>query len=438
MIAQQFITKQQYPWRYWLLIAYLVGVPGFVKFDPSGLTHDYGVFNPVSIAQIALTLGCAVLLCTITLTNNRSIHQRKINFHYWFWAWLIGILMLASIASPQDNVWISAYRMFEWLVFYFLLASAYTREPVERAEDFLRHLIMKLINLSIAVVIAGLVVDPTLAYWSPEETSGTLEIRLGGYIVSSNVLGVLGGIGVIHSLIYRRGSKRLSLMAVYGLISILTISREAWVGFLIAFAVYVILVPSFKAKAISILGVFGAGAIGLFFSDRVLALAERGQGASGLTTLSDRTFVWIAAWSAFTKRPYIGYGFVDGVKQILRSLFSYSWWTPPNCHNEILQALVSGGIVCGILVLLLYFGTLLTLFRHTSKRPRDPEGLFFLLVFIQVTAYAMATPALIQFHGPIGSLFLICFMACFDAIPMQNALRQRAQPQFSGMSRAGA
>jgi hypothetical protein len=61
-LIQPSLAQKRYPIRYWIFVAYAVGVPNFVKFDGSGRTHEFGLFNPTSISTIILTLSCAFLL----------------------------------------------------------------------------------------------------------------------------------------------------------------------------------------------------------------------------------------------------------------------------------------------------------------------------------------------------------------------------------------
>jgi O-antigen ligase len=438
MSAQQFVTKHQYPTRYWLMVVYLVGMPGIVKFDATGSTHEFGLINPQSLGEVALTLFCATALFCLTFTKNSAIHQRRVSFCHPIWLSLIALLVIASILSPDDKILVSLYRMVEWLVFYGLLASLYTREPTENAAELLRNLVMKLVNISILLVLAGLLVYPSLAFASPEEVTGSIQFRLGGFIVGSNILGVLSSTGLIHTVLYRRGERKLLLCLFYGMITVLTVSRGAWVGLILAGFVYIVRTPSRVTKAMGLLSVVIVAVIGPLVSDRFLKLVERGHGTQGLGTLSERTFVWATALKAFHERPWIGYGYVDGVKRVLAKEFPFSWWTPPHCHNELLQALVSGGILCGIIVVFLWIYLGFRVMKLNRRNRRNSDTLFFLLIFVQIAAYALITPVIVQFRTQIGSLFLLCFMACFDALPRQATIRGGAAWQSTQPIRINA
>lgn len=62
---------------YWLLLIFTINVPGFILFDPTGKSHDLGLFHPRSISHIALRflvfagefqpVGVCALICLISL-----------------------------------------------------------------------------------------------------------------------------------------------------------------------------------------------------------------------------------------------------------------------------------------------------------------------------------------------------------------------------------
>jgi len=225
----------------------------------------------------------------------------------------------------------------------------------------------------------------------------------------------------VHSILFDRGLKRAALVMFYGTVSLLTVSRGAWIGLVVAFGVYFVASPSRTAKILAVIGTFTVILSTLLFSQRIIAVMERGQGSRGLVTFSERTFVWATAYRAFRMRPLIGYGYVDGVRRILADLFPLRYWTPPHCHSELLQALVSGGILCGMLVLLLYGWTVIRLIRLTVRHPKSRNVSFFLLVYVQVVAFAFDGPVLTRPLEQIGCVFILCFVACFDAIPTRQS-----------------
>ncbi len=143
------------------------------------------------------------------------------------------------------------------------------------------------------------------------------------------------------------------------------------------------------------------------FHERVLAYAGRGHGLSNITTLSERTYVWQAAMQALALRPWIGYGYVNGVKNALREQWRFAHWIPPHCHNEMLQAAVSGGLLAGAVVLTLYVRTL---FRGGRRSLHSRKDAFLFVVFLQLMVLSFGEPVLTNPISRSGAIFLLVFI----------------------------
>lgn len=414
-------VRRLYPFRYWLAIAYMVGVPGFQKFDPNAPLHSYGIFYPQSIALIAMTLACASAFAVLTLSSSRPIFMRRIRIPNWQWVLLILILTIASFLSPRGSVLISLYRMFELGLLYCLIASLYTRGPIAESAFLLRDLLMKLVNICIGIISIVAVVLPSAGLWSVSEMApGELDFRLGGIVFQPNALGVLADIAILHTLIYRKGGKRVFLLCFYGAVLVLTISRGAWVGLVIAMMLYFLSAPGKMVKAYGALSMLAAGVVGFLLRNVLIRQFERGNGLKGVETLSERVPIWASAWRAFRLRPWLGYGYIDGVKYALKQHGSHIPITLIHCHNEIVQALVSGGILCGLLVLFIYLHTLYRYVVQRLRHPRDRDSLFFFFVFVVSITGAFLRPTITYLHSPEASIFLLCYLACHDGLPLSR------------------
>src|SRR5277367_749665 len=122
------LTKKLHPLRYWIFVAYAVGLPNFVKFDGSGRTHKQGLFNAASISSIALTLLTGFLLATMTLLNRHRIMRREIHVSSALWIVLLLNLAVASFLQPASHLTpykmtdipLSLYRLGEWVLAFVL------------------------------------------------------------------------------------------------------------------------------------------------------------------------------------------------------------------------------------------------------------------------------------------------------------------------------
>ena len=205
----------------------------------------------------------------------------------------------------------------------------------------------------------------------------------------------------------------------------LTYARGALLGFCIVLLLYIILyLESTIIRTICAVGVciFVGGVITFF--DQVVHYLARGHSANNITTLSDRTMVWQAALLAFQDRPWIGYGFVQGVKGALKAHWTYSYWIPPHCHNDLFQAAVSGGTVAGLCLLAVYARTLWRAFKPGEKAP---EYTFFLTTLLQLSIYSLLGPLMSSQYSQCGAIFLMCMLGVLNGHQSPHRLRRAAQ-----------
>jgi O-antigen ligase len=107
----------------------------------------------------------------------------------------------------------------------------------------------------------------------------------------------------------------------------------------------------------------------------------------------------------------MGYGFIAGVKGALNDHWTYSHWTPPHTHNDFLQALLTGGIFAGVLLLALFIKALCA---SIDLARRDARYSLFMFVLAQLTLFAALVPLVSYQFGTLASLFVISFVAVVD------------------------
>ena len=423
------LAQKKYPIRYWIFVAYAVGVPNFVRFDGSGRTHEYGLFNASSISTIILTLTCTFLFATVTLLGRRRILLRRVDFSAWLWFGLLVIFTIASFLQPASpnrapsasDLPLSLYRLGEWVLGFAMLLSLYTREDEDRAMDLIVRLIGAVCWVNIAIIWIALPIVPSLVYAAPEDiVSG--HARLGGALIHPVHLSVLAGIAFFHSLFFFQGRKKFFCCFITGVTLVLTYARSEQLVFLIAvFAYLMVLSRKLFLRMLGSLAIctFAAGAI--VFQGKILDYLERGQGMRNITTLSERTDVWRASFRAFWLRPYIGFGYISGVKQALRDQWNATNWVPPHSHSEFIQALVSGGIIAGLLILVLYFRVISTAFRNAR---RGIKHTFLLIVVLQISTMAVIMPLVTVQFGRLSALFLISFVGIIADAKAPAKVRQ--------------
>ena len=409
----------RYPIRYWLAVAYATGIPNFIEFDTTGKTH-VPVFNAWSVMTIALTLLCCGALLALSLAGRCRLVVGQVRCLQGLWCLLLLNLMVASLLAPAPpaqagggyGAFLLVYRLVEWAVAFALLLSVYTREPAESRRALLPKLIGTVCCVSVGLVWCLLPVVPHLAYAGADDMTGASQSRLGGFLILPSHLGIMAGIAFFYFVLFSSGWRRVAGCGCMFATLLLTYARGALLGFLLVATLYFFVYQRSKVARLAGALVIGVcGIFGIAFSGLIVTYLARGNGASNITTLSERTLVWHAALLAFEERPWLGYGFIKGPQAILAQYWTAKHWIPPHCHNDLLQALVSGGIPAGALLLAIYGRTLGSAFRRAR---RSREQLFFLLALLQLTVYAVLGPLLTTQYSQLGALFLACVIGVID------------------------
>ncbi len=401
------ISRRLYPVRYWLFVVFAVGVPGFEYFGPGGRAAEHGLFTDQALAQIALSCFCGASLFLITFSSGKAIQARPLAAPLWPYVFLLCLLIVTSILSPKDNLLLSLFRLGEWIVGILLFVSIYTREPVESAPSLLVDLIGKICWISIAIVWVFAVVDPKIAFNAMDEVTGAVQYRLGGIVVHPIRLGVLTAIAFWQVFFFGKRRWRFFGCGFALLTLLLSYSRIAWLGFFASVMLYVFTRKGTMLRVATSAGIALSVPLLFSYSDKMVKFLGRGRGENNLATLSERTEIWGMARAAIQRRPWIGYGFIDGVRNVMSRVHQVTWGTPAHCHNEMLQALASGGVGALVLILFLYYRA----WRTTLRRwRRSPVGFLLAVIMIQVTFFAMGGPLLTVQFSQLGVLFVICYI----------------------------
>ncbi len=408
-------TRVRHPVRYWLAVACAVGVPNVVQFDSSGLTHNAGLFNASSIGAIALSASIAYALLCMHLLTRTPLLVRPVRFDAALWLALLALLAFSTFLTPANrsapgshtDFLVGAYRLAEWTTAFLLVLSLYSREPEAASTDMIVRVMGTVCWINILLVWALLPVWPSQVYGDPMDSTEAAK-RLGGLLIHPIGLGLYSEIAFFYSFLFSKSWRRWAGCALAALTLFLTYARAEEAAFIVTFFVYVLFLSRSLIWRVagSFILLLSAAAASIFH-ERVLAYAGRGHGLSNITTLSERTYVWQAAMQALALRPWIGYGYVNGVKNALREQWRFAHWIPPHCHNELLQAAVAGGVFAGALVLTLYVRTFLRAARHSLRSRKDA---FLFVAFLQLMVLSFGEPILTNPISRSGAIFLLVFV----------------------------
>ena len=357
---------------------------------------------------------------------------RRVYFSGWLWAPLLAIFFIASLCEPtfhtqantRTDLYISIYRLAEWVLAFALLLSLYSREPVDNSANLMASLLSHICWAYIAIVWLVLPIAPHLAYSVGSDDPSGARARLGGILIHPDLLATLSGIACFHALLRLSGPVRIIAFAIALVTNILTYSRSGEAVLLFALTAYIIFFGHGLARLLGgLVGVLMLASATLY-ANRIIGYLARGNGLNNITTLSDRTYVWNDAVTAIKLRPLLGYGFISGAKNALKEQWKYSHWVPPHTHNELLQALLSGGILAGILVLFL-FATVLWCSIRLSRN--GPTFVFFLFALVQLTLFSILVPLVTTQFGVMAAAFIILFIGIVDHYKLQS---RQVQTQF--------
>ena len=437
-IANRSYVQQAYPVRYWLFIAYCVGVPCFIRFDVTGRTHNLGLFNPWSLATMALTFGCAFLFVVLTTLERGKMIVRKVHFSSWMWLSLLLIFSISTIlepnfvvqAKPATDLYLSFYRLAEWVLGFVLFLSLYSREPLATSVDMAIGIVARICWIWIAIVWIVLPVAPSYAYsYSADDASSAITYsRLGGSLTSPGVLAICAGIACFHAITCLSGTKRVVLFSIAAVSLLLTYVRGEEIAITLSLIIYAMFFARGTARMFGMLAVILGATVVAAYWQAIILYMGRGNGVGNIATLTDRTNVWAAAFKAFWIRPYIGYGYVAGVKGALRDNWRFAYWVPPHAHNDWIQALVSGGILGGTLLVCIYGRAFYSAISIASE---GPKYMFFFFALFQLAVGAFLGPLVTQSFGSLAAIFLVSFVVVNDHYVLRSS-RPNGAGQLAG------
>jgi O-antigen ligase len=389
---------------YWLLLIVTVNVPGFTAFDASGKTKDFGLFNPQSISHILLTLLVFGAAFVFFATRQSPAAIRLVRMRLSLVLCLFTVFLCTSLPWLAKDVVLSVYRIGEWALGIALVVGLFASSP-ERTDKLTSELLFRIAAAIIVIVAIAAVISPELALESISGDTGFLEYRFGGSVYPPNTVGTLAGIALYYVILFKRGWQRLFLIAFFGAALVFTYSRGALIAFVLGYFLVGILFGKLLIRLLNIMAAVAACAVALVYQDKIVSVLSRGGSAGSLTAASGRLMIWAAGWQMFLVHPLRGWGFISGVRRHIQDYYASSTFAPQHLHNEILQAIVSGGIVTGIILILIFSVALVRGFRHVRASLWQQ---FILCAFIQVTFHAVEGPVFSAEYLPIGAVALIC------------------------------
>lgn len=285
----------------------------------------------ISITQISFTIGTLAWLTKAHLTKSwKEVKGTAVGVAILCFC-LASILAVITAVDPSISLK-PLKKILQFAVFFWVVNTV----TDEKQRDFLTRLL----------IFAGCVAALN-GFWQAWETTVSYNVRVSGtmsiYMTFAGVLMLVGLFAFGRALFHN--PKELWVLGAVGIIGfclLLTLTRQAWVGFA---AGSIFLLFNWKKKyllAIPLLLILLALLAPEAVKDRIYSLIDLKQD----WTARARFFLWAGGWEIFKDHPITGCGFkcVDII---------HSQYPDPSgyiarlkgMHNNFIQLLVDTGII---------------------------------------------------------------------------------------------
>lgn len=338
--------SKKYPWfirniNFILIVILFFKVAGYFSItDVKVVTQIFKV-----ISRVGMTGAVMIILMRMRSMGCIDLYQykRTLTVLLYIVYLSLGFVSFTWSTDPQYSAlqWFMTFESFVFVfLFYKVIYTVNAFFPDKRID--LVEVFTKGIFPIILVFIVGSFVFPDVFY---REMRGGEEIRLGGWIMNPNELGMLASILGAMSyllLIKSKGVKKIyPFLALAGalLILVLTSSRSSLIGFLLIIGVLVMKSDNRKLKLSMIVGIL----IVAPYAIKTIIFKE-GGGVEEVLSMTGRLPFWTALLNeGIIKEPFFGYGFMRiNYTEYFQGLNTYPG---KMTHNTFMQVLMNLGFV---------------------------------------------------------------------------------------------
>lgn len=401
---------------FWALV---VNLPVFIAFDQTGLTR-MDMFNPQSIGRIILFVMIGLTFLISRFGSKSRLPDAPSTSILLFYP-VLGLVWYvlsapASVSRLVDMV-LLLFRATEWMLLMLIVVALIRDLESKYRGSFTASPLHRTFPIIVFLIVITFVVFPLFPRSIYQVGQAGIG-RIGNSFAHPNVLGIIAGMGIFYAMEFRIKYYRVFSIACLALL-VGSYSRAAWAGFAVAAVVFVVMRvrPGIRriiaGISLSILLIVGYVGQDLVLSS-VSAIATRGKSHEELTSASERTTVWRAARVLIAESPWVGHGYIIGPKKlndVMASGVSASYFRANHAHNEIMQALVSGGVVAAFLTALIWLRCLLQLFRLSRFESNRSFVRCSTVWLIMLLAYGMMTPMLSMHLMIPGALLLFIYIS---------------------------
>jgi len=272
--------------------------------------------------------------------------------------------------------WFMTFESFVFVAIYFKVVYTinqyFENHTINLVETFTKATFPILI-----IFIVGSFALPDFFY---REMRGGEEIRLGGWIMNPNELGMLASLnGALAYIMFserKKAGKIYPLLSIFAALTILlmTSSRSSLIGFLLIIGILVIQSDNKKLK----IAMFTLVGLVAPFAIKTIIFKD-GGGVEEVMSMTGRLPFWKALLNeGIVREPFFGYGFMRiNYTEYFQGLNTYPG---KMTHNTFMQVLMNLGFV-GLFIAL--FQVIFTV-KNYIKNKSSLYGSFFIALFIPV------------------------------------------------------
>ena len=309
----------------------------------------------ISITQIVFAVGTIAWLTKVSLTQSWDRVRLPLGLPFLFF--IAACILAVVTAVDPGNSYKSLKKLLQILIFFWAVNSI----KDHRERDLL---ILLLAVSGCAAALVGIYQGLLTPVTTATRVEGTMSI----YMTFAGIL-MLVGLVALGRFMFRKPRENWLGVAVFLIVVclLLTLTRQAWLGFLTGFIFLV-----FVWKKRLLFGILVLLVMALLFSPA--GVKERIHSMVDLTdwTLQSRLALWQGGWQVFKDYPLTGCGFkcMDLVHPNYPDPTGYIK-KYRGMHNNLVQIVVDTGLV-GLTTWMSIWGCyFLALFRRTRDRAND-------------------------------------------------------------------
>jgi exopolysaccharide production protein ExoQ len=371
--------KQPYIIRniHWVLALILfIKIAGYFSItDIKIITQIFKV-----ISRIGMTLAVASILMNLRRMGCVNALKIKNSMSILLYILYLGLGFASFTWSTDPKYsalqWFMTFESFVFVYLFYKVIYTINQFFPERQINLVKTFTKATFPILI-VFILGSFILPDFFY---REMRGGEEIRLGGWIMNPNELGMLASLnGALAYVLFDKGKSKekiFPLLSVFAALTILlmTSSRSSLIGFLLIIGILVLKSDSKKLKLfmLSLVAVVAPFAINvIIFKD--------GGGVEEVLSMTGRLPFWKALLNeGIVKEPFFGYGFMRiNYTEYFQGLNTYP---AKMTHNTCMQVLMNLGFI-GLFIAL--FQVIFTV-KNYLKNKKNQYASFFIALFIPV------------------------------------------------------